>query len=174
MLPSMIHPGALALLAFHAFDAAALDFNPPGAGLAPCSLEAAVAPAIAAVNAPFDISGTWENPAGEDVTFNHDRRTGALRIRWSFNSSATGTVTLRGSGVAVGDGADGLELSAEVPPFPLLIGGKRCEGSRIGFSAEAKVWRRGVLMDNCSLSFSWQCPGEEPTSGTNYCSGLWL
>lgn len=174
MLQAALHPCALIVVALQAFDGGTWNSMSSRAAEGVSGTEAWPALASGAPRAPLDVSGTWQDPSGEDVTLLHDRRLGTLRLRWTVNSRATGSVMLRGTGAAVGDGAGGVKLSAAFPAFPLMIGGRRCEGTRIEFSAHGSLMGRGLLMKRCSLVFTWECPGNEPGSAENYCVGLWL
>lgn len=174
MLQAALHPCALVVVALQAFDGGKWNPMSSHAAESASGAESWLALASGAPKAPLDVSGTWENPAGEDVTVLHDRPLGTLQIRWEFNSRITGSVMLRGTGAAVGDGAGGVKLSAAFSPFPLLVGRRRCEGTRIDFSAIGTLMGRGLHMTDCTIVFTWECPGEEPQTGENYCLGLWL
>jgi hypothetical protein len=121
-----------------------------------------------------NISGSWVNPAYEDVTFWHDSKDGSLKVRWDFNSIATGPIILRGIGTAIKDvEKDIIKISVPINKFHLLIEGKVCESKDIHFSSDGMWYQNSLLMDNCQIAFVYQCAKEEPKTIYNYCSGRW-
>ncbi len=128
---------------------------------------------LISLDASKNVTGTWTNPAGENVTFQHNVSNGSLQLRWPFNSQATGPVVLHGRGSIEISPKNELSFSIPIETFPLWMNGKVCETKSIQFSSEGKLKDNFLFMKNCNIKFVVKCEKEEPKTVYNVCNGRW-